>query len=128
MTHPKFKNAACFLMFSALSEIMLDMYQYVKPLNHFDSLLMTKLFNLKVDFERVSKKAFLMFPEEEQVSFMKMITVFETLIDTANDEKKFMQLMGLIEAWQNGDLTVVNTKEELVKVADEVKEGKSDVL
>lgn len=126
--NPRFKNAACFLMFSALSEIMLDMYQYVKPLNHFDSLLMTKLFNLKVDFERVSKKAFLMFPEEEQLSFMNMINVFDKLIDTANDEKKFMQLMGLIEAWQNGDLTVVNTKEELVKVADEIKEGKSDVL
>jgi hypothetical protein len=126
--NPQFKNAACFLMFSALSEIMLDMYKYVKPLNHFDSLLMTKLFNLKVDFERVSKKAFLMFPEEEQLSFMNMINVFDKLIDSANDEKKFMQLMGLIQAWQNGDLTVVNTKEELVKVADEIKEGKSDVL
>ena len=126
--NPRFKNAACFLMFSALSEIMLDMYKYVKPLNHFDSLLMTQLFNLKVDFERVSKKAFLMFPEEEQLSFMNMINVFDKLIDSANDEKKFMQLMGLIEAWQNGDLTVVNTKEELVKVADEIKEGKSDVL
>lgn len=126
--NPRFKNAACFLMFSALSEIMLDLYKYVKPLNHFDSLLMTKLFNLKVDFERVSKKAFLMFPEEEQLSFMNMINVFDRLIDAANDEKKFMQLMGLIEAWQNGDLTVVNTKEELVKVADEIKEGKSDVI
>ena len=59
---------------------------------------------------------------------MNMINVFDRLIDAANDEKKFMQLMGLIEAWQNGDLTVVNTKEELVKVADEIKEGKSDVL
>lgn len=126
--NPRFKNAACFLMFSALSEIMLDMYKYVKPLNHFDSLLMTKLFNLKVDFERVSKKAFLMFPEEEQLSFMNMINVFDKLIDSANDEKKFMQLMGLIEAWQNGDLTVVNTKEELVKVADDVKNNKIDVL
>jgi hypothetical protein len=115
-------------MFSALSEIMLDMYKYVKPLNHFDSLLMTKLFNLKVDFERVSKKAFLMFPEEEQLSFMNMINVFDKLIDSANDEKKFMQLMGLIEAWQNGQLTVVNTKEELVKVADDVKNNKIDVL
>ena len=126
--NPRFKNAACFLMFSALSEIMLDMYKYVKPLNHFDSLLMTKLFNLKVDFERVSKKAFLMFPEEEQLSFMNMINVFDRLIDSANDEKKFMQLMGLIEAWQNGQLTVVNTKEELVKVADDVKNNKIDVL
>lgn len=125
---PNFKNASCFLMFSALSEIMLDMYEHVKPLSHFDPALYTKLVNLKVNFERVSKKAFLMFPEQEQVSFMRMITVFETLIDTANDEKKFMQLMGLIEAWQNGDLTVVNTKEELVKVADDVKEGKMDVL
>jgi hypothetical protein len=125
---PKFKNAACFLMFSALSEIMLDMYQHVKPLAHFDPALHTKLVNLKVNFERVSKKAFLMFPEEEQLSFMKMITVFETLIDTADDEKKFMQLMGLIQAWQDGELTVVNTREELVKVADEVKEGKADVL
>lgn len=124
----KFKNASCFLMFSALSEIMLDMYQHVKPLSHFDPALYTKLVNLKVNFERVSKKAFLMFPEEEQLSFMKMITVFETLIDTADDEKKFMQLMGLIQAWQDGQLTVVNTKEELVKVADEVKEGKVDVL
>jgi hypothetical protein len=126
--NPRFKNAACFLMFSALSEIMLDMYKYVKPLNHFDSLLMTKLFNLKVDFERVSKKAFLMFPEEEQLSFMNMINVFDKLIDSANDEKKFMQLMGLIEAWQNDQLTVVNTKEELVKVADDVKNNKIDVL
>jgi hypothetical protein len=126
--NPRFKNAACFLMLSALSEIMLDMYKYVKPLNHFDSLLMTKLFNLKVDFERVSKKAFLMFPEEEQLSFMNMINVFDKLIDSANDEKKFMQLMGLIEAWQNGQLTVVNTKEELVKVADDVKNNKIDVL
>jgi hypothetical protein len=36
--------------------------------------------------------------------------------------------MGLIEAWQNGQLTVVNTKEELVKVADDVKNNKIDVL
>jgi hypothetical protein len=53
---------------------------------------------------------------------------FKRLIESSNDEKKFFQLMGLIEAWQSGTLTVVNTKEELVKVADEIKEGKSDVL
>jgi hypothetical protein len=69
-----------------------------------------------------------MFPEEEQLSFMKMITVFETLIESSNDEKKFFQLMGLIEAWQSGTLTVVNTKEELVKVADDVKNDKIDIL
>jgi len=124
----KFKNASCFLMFSAMSEIMLDMYEHVKPLNQYDPALYTKLVNLKVNFERSSKKAFLMFPEEEQLSFMKMITVFETLIESSNDEKKFFQLMGLIEAWQSGTLTVVNTKEELVKVADNVKDNKIDIL
>ena len=124
----KFKNASCFLMFSAMSEIMLDMYEHVKPLNQYDPALYTKLVNLKVNFERSSKKAFLMFPEEEQLSFMKMITVFETLIESSNDEKKFFQLMGLIEAWQSGTLTVVNTKEELVKVADDVKDNKIDIL
>ena len=124
----KFKNASCFLMFSAMSEIMLDMYEHVKPLNQYDPALYTKLINLRVNFERSSKKAFLMFPEEEQLSFMKMITVFETLIESSNDEKKFFQLMGLIEAWQSGTLTVVNTKEELVKVADDVKDNKIDIL
>jgi len=124
----RFKNASCFLMFSALSEIMLDMYEHVKPLSQYDPALYTKLINLKANFERVSKKAFLMFPEEEQLSFMKMITVFEKLIESSNDEKKFFQLMGLIESWQSGTLTVVNTKEELVKVADDVKNDKIDVL
>jgi hypothetical protein len=124
----KFKNASCFLMFSAMSEIMLDMYEHVKPLSQYDPALYTKLINLRVNFERSSKKAFLMFPEEEQLSFMKMITVFETLIESSNDEKKFFQLMGLIEAWQSGTLTVVNTKEELVKVADDVKDKKIDIL
>jgi len=124
----KFKNASCFLMFSAMSEIMLDMYEHVKPLSQYDPALHTKLINLRVNFERASKKAFLMFPEEEQLSFMKMITVFEKLIESSNDEKKFFQLMGLIESWQSGTLTVVNTKEELVKVADNVKDNKIDIL
>jgi hypothetical protein len=124
----KFKNASCFLMFSAMSEIMLDMYEHVKPLSQYDPALYTKLINLRVNFERSSKKAFLMFPEEEQLSFMKMITVFEKLIESSNDEKKFFQLMGLIESWQSGTLTVVNTKEELVKVADDVKNDKIDIL
>jgi len=35
----KFKNASCFLMFSALSEIMLDMYEHVKPLSQYDPAL-----------------------------------------------------------------------------------------
>jgi hypothetical protein len=80
--------------------------------------------NLKVNFERVSKKAYLMFPDDEQLSFMKMITVFENLIESAKDEKKFMELMGLIEAWQNGEITMINTKDRLVEIAEDIKSGK----
>lgn len=117
----RFQQATCFLMFSAMSEIMLSMYDNTTMMIHYDSGLHNKLKNLKSNFERVSKKAFLMFPEDEQLSFMKMISVFENLIESAKDEKKFMELMGLIEAWQNGDITMINTKDELIDVAEKVK-------
>lgn len=119
----KFQQAASFLMFSALSEVMLSMYDNTTHIAHYDSALHTKLKNLKVNFERVSKKAYLMFPDDEQLSFMKMITVFENLIESAKDEKKFMELMGLIEAWQNGEITMINTKDRLVEIADQIKKG-----
>jgi hypothetical protein len=64
-----------------------------------------------------------MFPDDEQLSFMKMITVFENLIESAKDEQKFMELMGLIEAWQNGEITMINTKDRLVEIADQIKKG-----
>jgi hypothetical protein len=120
----KFQQAASFLMFSALSEVMLSMYDNTTHIAHYDSGLHTKLKNLKVNFERVSKKAYLMFPDDEQLSFMKMITVFENLIESAKDEKKFMELMGLIEAWQNGEITMINTKDRLVEIAEDIKSGK----
>ena len=128
MSANKFQNAACFLMFSAMSEIMLSMYDKTTHIIHYDPALHTKLKNLQANFERVSKKAFLMFPEDEQLSFMKMITVFENLIESAKDEQKFMELMGLIEAWQNGEITMINNKERLLEVAEDIKSGKETDL
>jgi hypothetical protein len=110
-------------MFSALSEIMLSMYEKTTHIVHYDRDLHTKLKNLRVNFERVSKKAYLMFPEDEQLSFMKMITVFEKLIESAEKEQNFMELMGLIESWQNGEITMINTKDRLVEIADQIKKG-----
>lgn len=123
----KFQQATCFLMFSALSEVMLSMYDNTTMMIHYDDALHTKLKNLKANFERVSKKAHLMFPEDEQISFMKMITVFETLIESAKNEQKFMELMGLIEAWQNDEITMINTKDRLVEIADQIKK-KDDTI
>ena len=119
----KFQQASCFLMFSALSEIMLSMYEKTTHIVHYDRDLHTKLKNLRVNFERVSKKAYLMFPEDEQLSFMKMITVFEKLIESAEKEQNFMELMGLNESWQNGEITMINTKDRLVEIADQIKKG-----
>jgi len=106
-------------MFSALSEIMLSNYNNITKIKHYDPYLHLKLKNLKVNFEQVSKKAHLMFPEDEQIIFMKMITIFEKLIESAIEEKSFMQLMGLIESWQKGNITMINNKEELIKLACE---------
>ena len=50
-----------------------------------------------------------------------MIDVFEKLIESAKDSKKFMELMGLIQAWQNDEITMINSKERLVEVADKIK-------
>lgn len=120
----KFQQATCFLMFSALSEVILSMYEKTTLLIHYDKDLHTKFKNLKASFERASKKAHLMFPEDEQLIFMKMITIFENLIESSKEQKKFMELMGLIESWQKGEVKMINTRNELIEVAEEIKNGK----
>jgi hypothetical protein len=124
MNTSKFQQATCFLMFSALSEVILSMYDKTTLLVHYDKDLHTKFKNLKASFERASKKAHLMFPEDEQLSFMKMITVFEKLIESSKDQQKFMELMGLIESWQDSKIIMINTKNDLLNAAEDVKNGK----
>ena len=68
-----------------------------------------------------------MFPEDEQLSFMRMIDVFEKLIESARNEKKFMELMGLIQAWQNDEITMINSREKLVEVADKIKNNEEEI-
>ena len=122
----QFQNAACFLMFSAMSEIMLSMYEKTDRMIYYDPNLHTKLKNLKANFERVSKKAFLMFPENEQLDFMDMINVFEKLIESTGEERKFLELIGIIKSWQKGQLTMINTKDELLGIAENVKQNDID--
>ena len=124
MNTSKFQQASCYLMFSALSEVILSMYDKTTLLVHYDRDLHTKFKNLKASFERTSKKTHLMFPENEQLIFMKMITIFEQLIESSKEQKKFMELMGLIESWQKGDVTMINTRDQLIEVAEELKNGK----
>lgn len=112
-------------MFAALSEIQLDMYEHTRLLNHFDPDLLTKMKNLKTSFERNTKKAYGLFTEQEQLIFFDMIKVFEALLESAKDYRDFTELMNLIKAWQNKEITVINSTEELIATA---KQKENDSL
>jgi hypothetical protein len=118
----KTSQAINYLMFSALSEIQLDMYQRTRNLVQYDPALETKLKNLKANFERTSKHAHGLFTEQEQLIFFDMINVFESLIESAIKMESFTQLMDLIKAWKNKEITVINSTQELIETADKAKE------
>tara|TARA_R110000772_G_scaffold46279_10_gene105718 strand:+ start:1218 stop:1610 length:393 start_codon:yes stop_codon:yes gene_type:complete len=118
MRTSKEKIAFTFLMFSALTEILLDMYSLTTMFKTFDSSLHNKLVNLKVNFERVSKQSHSMFNEGEIKSFYHMVNIFEELIKKAG-ESDFADLLEMIDKWNKGELTFIDTPEELIKIANE---------
>ena len=89
-------------------------------LKNFDPALLNKLKNLKANFERVSKQAHTMFSEDEQLIFFDLINVFESLINHATEYKSFNDLIGLIKAWESNEVTVINSREELKEVANQI--------
>lgn len=109
----KYQQATCFLMFSAFSEIMLNMYENTKSIAFYDPSLEKRLKHMRVHFERVTEKAFKIFPEDEQLIFFHMIRVFEKLIESAYDQEKFTELMAIIEAWENNEITIIDNNEKL---------------
>jgi hypothetical protein len=112
-------------MFSAMCEIMLSMESKTKLLNTYDPALELKLKNLKANFERTTKRAHSIFDEREQLIFYHMINVFEKLIQRAENLEEFHSLMGLIESWENNDITMINSSDQLIEVAELAKERKS---
>jgi len=116
----KTKQSISFLLFASMSEIMLGMYDHTTLLNQYDPLLHNKLKNLKVNFERTSKKAHTLFSEEEQLIFFNLINILESILEAASNEQDFTELIGLIKSWNAGDITMINSREELVRVAGEV--------
>ena len=121
----KNQQATAFLIFSALADIQLNLYGHTRLLAHFDPDLYNKLKNLKASFERNTKKAYGLFTEEEQLIFFDMINIFEALLESAKDYRKFTELMNLIKAWQNNKITVINSTEELIATA---KQKENDSL
>ena len=119
------KQTTCYLMFSAMCEIMLSMESKTKLLTTYDPALELKLKNLKANFERTTKRAHSIFDEREQLIFYHMINVFEKLIQRAENLEDFHSLMGLIESWENNDITMINSSDQLIEVAQLAKERKS---
>jgi len=117
----KTKNASCYLIFAALSEIMLDSYEKTYLLKQFDPSLELKLRNLKANFERTSKHAHSLFTDEEQLSFFNMIRIFEQLIEAASDTRDFSELTAMIDSWSKNELTMIHTKEDLIETAMKIR-------
>jgi hypothetical protein len=116
----KTKQSISYLLFSAMSEIMLGQYEHTSLLNQYDPFLHTKLKNLKSNFERVSNKAHTMFTESEQLVFFNLINILESILESAAQEEDFTELIGLIKSWKAKEVTIINTNEELIRVAGEV--------
>ncbi len=115
----KQKQAISFLIFSAMAEVMLDLYSNTTNLKHFDPLLLNKWKNIKPELEKLSKKVYTMFNEEEIKTFYHLTNVLEFLAESANTEKDFTEIMGILSAWKANDVTIINTREELIKVVNE---------
>jgi hypothetical protein len=118
----KTSQAINYLMYSALAEIQLSMYENTRNLIQYDPALETKHKNLKANFERTSKHAHKLFTEKEQLTFFDMISVFESLIEHSLEIQPFTDLMDLIKAWKNKEITVINSTQELIETADKAKE------
>jgi len=109
----KTKQAVSYLLFSSMSDIMLSQYENTTLLNQYDPALHTKLKNLKANFERVTKQAYTMFSEDEQLIFFDLINVFESLLKHAEEYGSFNELIQLIKSWESKEITVINSLEEL---------------
>jgi len=117
----KTKQASAYLMFAALSEILLDCYEQTSLLKQYDPNLLTKLKNLKANFERTSAKAHSLFTEEEQLCFFNLIRIFEQLIEAASDTRDFSELTAMIDSWSKNELTMIHTKQDLLDTAKMVE-------
>lgn len=128
MNTSRHQQATAYILFQAITDIQLNMYDRITMLIHYDPSLHTKLKNLKANFERESKRGYHMFDEAEQLTFFQLVNIIEALIESAKskDSRKFSELVSLVKAHQNNELTIINTKEELVATA-KMTENEKDI-
>lgn len=108
-------------MFQAITDIQLSSYEKTFALpGLFDPGLLTKLRNLKANFERNNKRIYDTFSEDEIKVFYRLVNIFEALIDKSGSDD-FTQLLGMIEQYNKGEVIFVDTPEQLEEIANKNK-------
>lgn len=118
---------------SAMIELVLDTYSEIKMLNVYDHTLHNKLVNLKPTLERQSKKNYdlLSNTTDELVlkTYWRTQNAFEVIAEVAKsgDVNRFGQLIDLLEAFQNNELTVIEKDDIKDERLSEIQKSIGDV-
>lgn len=121
------KEKNCYMLFSSITDIQLNLYGRIKNMKPYDKNLHNKLFNIKANFERNAAQLDKMFEEGEVLQYYRLVNIIEKLIIAAENEENFSELLGLNESYLNKQITVINTHEELVEIAGKSGSGKLEV-
>lgn len=117
------KRANYYLLFSAITDIQLELYSLLKGVTFFDQSLHLKLRNLKANFERNSAAMHKMLTnhgqEDELLKYYKMVTIFERLMQCAHENDDFADLIGIIDQWTEKKLVILHSREELLEHIEE---------
>jgi len=121
------KKANCYLLYSVLSELMLDLHEETKGTKFYESSVGLKLKNLQADFQRNSSKIhkILGTDESELLNFYKITEiidqVFRMLMKESHDMDSLSNTLGFLESWTKGDLTFINSEQELLEATNGMK-------
>jgi hypothetical protein len=105
-------------MFKAMSEIMLDLYGDTTRLKLHDPLLLQKWRNLIPTLEKGSKEIHTLYSEEEIKVFYHLTNALEYLVTCTESPAKMFEISELILAHKKNDITIINTREELLRVVN----------
>jgi hypothetical protein len=118
---------------SAMIELVLDTYHEIKMLNVYDHTLHNKLVNLKPTLEKQSKKNYDLLSNtiDELVlkTYFRTQNAFDVIVQVAKsgDVNKFGQLIDLLEAFQNNELTVIDKEDVKEERLSEIQESSRNV-
>jgi hypothetical protein len=128
------KAVICQIVNSAMIELVLDTYSEIKILDKvYDQTLKLKLHNIKPALERQAKKNYDFFAKtaEREIlnTYFRTQNAFEVISEVAKsgDVDRFGQLIDLLEAFQNNELTVIEKEDVKEERLSQLQESKGDV-